>query len=335
MFRVTVAPTAGPADSADIVSVVYRSSRNHQRRLSYGQLCSAFQKSQEAPASSDRIQFSLYRINSEPAALVTTAVHWDEVVRATYLCIRDLYIDQRFRGAGLERVLTEPLAKANHGRELRMLVSCKDIEMLDACSCSQFGEKDYRMLTKSLTTADVHAQKQRVEILNDLQVMRHETFNNESYFTRHARLEDEDAIVKYTRMMGRETLSQDLRLEVVRQGVRRALYPNIDSATVGEYMVTTHKQVVVAIMKVVPQYDPFDGSWIAYLRRAYIHQKHRGKGLLGALIDAALGLVCRLATRELRSFVHRGNASEDYVALHAFESYGFRRDDDVLFVNRR
>ncbi len=140
------------------------------------------------------------------------------------------------------------------------------------------------------------------------------------YVIRRAHLGDLDQLVEFTlsEAIDAEGVSKDR--EKAREGIRTALE---DESVAMYWIAQTNTNETIANISVTKEWSNWHAGYYWWIQSMYIKPEHRGRGLVGMLIQTVKESARQSKALDLRLCVHKDNAR----AIKAYIKSGFAYSD--------
>ncbi len=137
------------------------------------------------------------------------------------------------------------------------------------------------------------------------------------YSLRRASSADLDTLVAFTLQAARQAEGADKDIEAVGRGVRSGL----EDPTLAAYWVAESIGCgVVASTSIVTEWSDFNGACYWWIQSLFIMPEHRGRGLVGLMLDHLADAAREAGALELKLYVNNANQR----ALKAYHRCGFK-----------
>jgi GNAT superfamily N-acetyltransferase len=137
---------------------------------------------------------------------------------------------------------------------------------------------------------------------------------------------DLETIVGFTLDEAREAEGKELDIECIRRGVRAGL----EDPRLATYWVAESRDGrIVASTSAVREWSNFNGAYYWWVQSLFIVPEHRGRGLVGLLLDTVATAARAANAVDLRLYAYGSNRR----ALRAYRRCGF--DETPYVIMRR
>ncbi len=136
------------------------------------------------------------------------------------------------------------------------------------------------------------------------------------YSIRRAIAADLETLVDFTLEEAREAEGREQAIDSVRCGVRTGLE---DPSLATYWVAESADGRVVASTSAVREWSNFNGGYYWWIQSMFIVPEHRGRGLVGRLLDTVAEAARAAGARDLRLYAHESNGR----ALEAYRRCGF------------
>jgi ribosomal protein S18 acetylase RimI-like enzyme len=140
------------------------------------------------------------------------------------------------------------------------------------------------------------------------------------YFVRRANIRDLEQLVDFTLSEAMDAEGAIKDREKAREGIRAALE---DESVAMYWVVQTNIDETVANISVTKEWSNWHAGYYWWIQSMYIKPEHRGRGLVGMLIQTIKESAKQSKALDLRLCVHKENAR----AIRAYFKSGFVDSD--------
>ena len=151
------------------------------------------------------------------------------------------------------------------------------------------------------------------------------------YTIREAVRDDAETLIAFTLQEAREAEGVELDAAAVRRGVVMAFE---DPRLATYWVAETSDARIAASTSIVTEWSDFRGGQYWFIQSLFVSPEHRGRGLVGTLLDHLEREAAAAGVLDLRLYAHATNQR----ALHVYRRCGFTEAPYVLMsrsVRRR